>query len=151
MNDVILLPTDGSRVSVKAARYANQLAQSFDSKVHILCVQEVVGISDAIQGVNSRPTDTEAEEYIERAEERIDDDIEVTGVTREGGNAANVILEYAEDSETNHIVMGTTGRTGAERFLIGSVAEKVVRQSEYPVTTIQESDDTDEEEEENED
>lgn len=151
MNDAILLPTDGSRVSIKATRYANKLAQAFDSEVHILCVQEVVGISDAIQGVNSRPTDTEAEEYIERAEERINNDVEVTEVTREGGNAANVILEYAENSETDHIVMGTTGRTGAERFLIGSVAEKVVRQSEYPVTTIQESDKTDEDGEENTD
>lgn len=144
MNDDILLPTDGSRVSIRATRYADKLAQSFNSKVHILCVQEVVGISDAIQGVNAQPTDTEAEEYINRTKERIDSDVEVTEATREGGNAANVILEYAENSETDHIVMGTSGRTGAERFLIGSVAEKVVRQSKYPVTTVQDSDeDTD--------
>lgn len=137
MVEKILLPTDGSKVSIRAARHANRLADAFDAEVHILTVQEIVGISDAIQGVNSRPTDDEADEHIERAEQRLEDTTGIHRAKREGGSAANVILEYADENGIDHIVMGTTGRTGAERFLIGSVAEKVVRQSTVPVTTIQ--------------
>lgn len=141
MVEKILLPTDGSKVSIKAARYANRIADAFDGEVHILTVQEIVGISDAIQGVSSRPTDDEADEYIERVQQRLEDASGVHSAKREGGSAANVILEYAGENEIDHIVMGTTGRTGAERFLIGSVAEKVVRQSTVPVTTIQTGED----------
>ena len=52
------------------------------------------------------------------------------------GIPADKILEYAEENNIDLIVMGTHGLTGMKRFLIGSVAEKVVRHSRVPVMVI---------------
>jgi nucleotide-binding universal stress UspA family protein len=52
------------------------------------------------------------------------------------GNPANQILKVTEDSQANLIVMGRIGRTGLERYLLGSVAEKVVRNSRTPVMVV---------------
>lgn len=52
------------------------------------------------------------------------------------GNAARDIVEFADEQDADLIVMATHGRTGLERFLIGSVAEKVVRRARCPVFTL---------------
>lgn len=57
-------------------------------------------------------------------------------VAYEGGREARAILDYLDDHEIDHIVMGSHGRTGASRVLLGSVAERVVRRSPIPVTVV---------------
>jgi len=52
------------------------------------------------------------------------------------GTPAEEILDYAEDNDIDLIMMGTHGLTGVKRFLIGSVAEKVLRHSKIPVMII---------------
>jgi len=52
------------------------------------------------------------------------------------GDPAREIVDYAEDHEIDQIVMGSHGRTGATRLLLGSVAELVVRRSPVPVTVV---------------
>jgi nucleotide-binding universal stress UspA family protein len=52
------------------------------------------------------------------------------------GNPGEEIIHYAEKSGNDIIVMGSVGRTGLDKFLLGSVAEKVVRNSKVPVLTI---------------
>ncbi|SFR43925.1 MULTISPECIES: universal stress protein [Halorubrum] len=54
----------------------------------------------------------------------------------ETGTPHSAILEYASANDVDLVVMGTHGRTGVERYLLGSVAEKVVRLSDVPVTTV---------------
>ena len=51
-------------------------------------------------------------------------------------SAARVIRSYGEDHEVDLIVMGTHGRSGVERYLIGSVTESVVRQADVPVCCV---------------
>jgi len=52
------------------------------------------------------------------------------------GNPGSEIISYAEKAGMDIIIMGTVGRTGLDRFLLGSVAEKVVRNSKIPVLTV---------------
>ncbi len=56
----------------------------------------------------------------------------------ESGNPHEVILDYADENDIEMIVMGTHGRTGVDRYLIGSVTEKVVRLAEVPVVSVRE-------------
>lgn len=64
-------------------------------------------------------------------------DREIT-TTTEIGQTANTIVGYAEENDIDHIVLGSHGRTGLSRFLLGSVAERVVRRSPVSVTIIRE-------------
>ena len=56
------------------------------------------------------------------------------------GRPAAMIVEYAEENDIDHIVVGSHGRTGLSRFLLGSVAETVARRSPASVTIIREGD-----------
>ncbi|HET8689549.1 MAG TPA: universal stress protein, partial [Methanosarcina sp.] len=62
-------------------------------------------------------------------------DVEVESVILEG-HPAEKIVEFAEQNGIEIIVMGTLGRTGLDRFLLGSVAENVVRHSKTPVLVV---------------
>lgn len=57
-------------------------------------------------------------------------------VAYERGKEARAIVDYGEDHNIDHIVMGSHGRTGVSRILLGSVAEEVVRRSPIPVTVV---------------
>ena len=54
------------------------------------------------------------------------------------GNPANAILEFAEQKKVNLIIMGTLGKGGLERFLLGSVTDKVVKHSKSSVLVVKE-------------
>lgn len=69
---------------------------------------------------------------VEQARKR---EVETTAAVRRG-NPHDDILGYAEDHDIDVIVMGTHGRTGVKRALLGSVTENVVRHSEIPVLTV---------------
>ncbi len=58
------------------------------------------------------------------------------------GNPHEIVVEYAAQNEMDIIVMGTHGRTGVDRYLLGSVAEKVVRMSDVPVVTVRKGEET---------
>lgn len=53
-----------------------------------------------------------------------------------GGTPASEIIRHADEREVDLVVMGTHGRSGIDRYLIGSVAERVVRGSDAPVLTV---------------
>ncbi|QWC19936.1 universal stress protein [Halorubrum sp. 2020YC2] len=79
-----------------------------------------------------------AEEVVEATAASLGDgDREPETVTAvETGTPHSAILEYATANDVDLVVMGTHGRTGVERYLLGSVAEKVVRLSDAPVVTV---------------
>lgn len=90
-----------------------------------------------------------SEEAFERAQESADELLseaeamaeeygkEIT-TAAEMGQTAHTITEYAEENDIGHIVLGSHGRTGLSRFLLGSVAETVARRSPVSVTIIRE-------------
>ncbi len=134
----ILVPTDGSKAAVDAAETAFDLAEQLDAEITVLSVVEDALVDDKIYG--NPPADVErvreiatnaAEDIAERAEER--------GITADPvvvkGDPATEILEQAENADVDMIAMGTHGRSGIDRVLLGSVADKIVRQADVPVFT----------------
>lgn len=135
----ILFPTDGSTCAEFAHAHAAFLAHQFDAELHILHVVEaqMSSLDDLSQLVEIKeqdileqlraplPSDTKglAEAHIQRA-------------TRTDTSAAEGVLEYAADEDIDLIVMGTHGRRGMDRLLMGSVAEEVVRLSHCPTLTV---------------
>ncbi|WP_135305380.1 universal stress protein [Haloarcula amylovorans] len=140
MYDHILLPTDGSDGIAAAAEHAGNFAQSFDATVHVLSVLDTRNrFESPTSGLSSEAwTEAESERATEAVEDTVaelPDAIAVETVVREGVPRTE-ILEYVEDEGIDLVVMGTHGRTGLDHYLIGSVAEKVVRRSPVPVTTV---------------
>ncbi len=134
----ILVPTDGSKAAVDAAEKAFELAEQLDAEVLVLSVVEDALVDDKIYG--NPPADVErvreiatnaAEDVAEKAEERgIDADAVVTQ-----GSPAQEILDQADSWDADMIAMGTHGRSGLDRVLLGSVADKIVRKADVPVFT----------------
>ncbi|GGO00155.1 universal stress protein [Haloarcula pellucida] len=140
MYDDILLPTDGSDGIAAAAEHAGNFAHRFDATVHVLSVVDTRNRFESPTAGLSAEAWTEAER--ERAEQAVDDTVSAlpesvpveTAVVE--GVPRSEILAYVEDERSDLVVMGTHGRTGLDHYLIGSVAEKVVRRSPVPVVTV---------------
>jgi nucleotide-binding universal stress UspA family protein len=140
----ILIPTDGSTGTAHVAMQALDLAEQYDGTVYVLHVVDETA-SSLLEATGS---DSELEEQGQRAVERIDRMAQVHGVDVvteiQTGDPATAILDYAGEIEADLIVAGTHGRSGVERRLIGSVAERLVRHADCPVMTVRlpESDET---------
>jgi nucleotide-binding universal stress UspA family protein len=139
MYDSILIPTDGSTHSAEAAKAGLDLAEELDAEVHAMSVvdAELVASTTYTTGAakNEERMHEEAEEnakeVAEKARERGLEAVEVV----ETGIPAEKIVEYA-DENVDAIVIGTHGRSGMRRVLLGSVTDKVVRTASVPVVTV---------------
>jgi nucleotide-binding universal stress UspA family protein len=132
----ILHPTDFSDRSGCAYQLACALARDYGARLVLLHVKP----PDVIYGEGYvLPPDPEAErcELLNRLEGLRPPDLtsEVYRVLQEG-SPTEEILRTAEEVQADLIVMGTHGRTGLERLLLGSVAEAVLRQAPCPVLTV---------------
>lgn len=137
----ILVATDGSENSRNAVSSAIELAKATGAE---LCAAYVVSDVDLYAGIRSSNwAEAMHEHFIKEGEEAIKyvkdegeaDSIEVNTFLLEG-NAGEKIVDFAEANDIDLIVMGTRGRTGVNRFLIGSVAENVVRHSKARVLVV---------------
>ena len=144
MYDDILIPTDGSEAAERAVDYGAVLATAFDATVHALSVVDerdydgITGDESDVMREGVEAAKTAAEAAVDDVAERVDGDV-TTHVTV--GVPSEAILEYVEAAGIDLVVMATHGRTGVERFIIGSVAEKVVRRADVPVVTVRVSED----------
>ena len=133
MYDTILVPTDGSRGAQTAVEEALDLAETFDATVHVLYVVELVYTYDFDPG--------RLLEQFEREGERATREIAAAGEARgidvvtavERGTPHRTIVEYATEHDADLIVMGTHGRRGVRRALLGSVTERVLRLADVSV------------------
>lgn len=141
MYSTILVPTDGSETATRAVDHAIALAKQYDATVHAL---SVVDVSDL--GLRT-PTDVELDklrrplrEHAQHAVDavvRVGEHADVTVVPAiEVGVTHQVITQYATDHDVDLVVMGTHGRSGLPRAVLGSVTERVVRVSTVPVLTV---------------
>jgi nucleotide-binding universal stress UspA family protein len=137
----ILVPIDFGPASEAAVRYAAELASTCDATVTLLHVYEAPVF--AYSGAPLMPMEditaafeTGAREAVEKKVGEVAKDMpRVKGLIRQG-TAWRGINDVAKENAADLIVMGTHGREGLSRVLIGSVAEKVVRTSPVPVLTI---------------
>jgi nucleotide-binding universal stress UspA family protein len=136
----LLLPVDFSEPSLKATEYAVSLAHRFGATLHMLHVIEDPVVYLPMFESYPLPTREQFETY---AQDRLEnwipesdsDGIKVEVLWRHGKPHIETI-DYAGDSRIDLIVMGTHGRGAAAHLLLGSVAEKVVRQAPCPVLTV---------------
>lgn len=134
MFDTVVLATDGSASTERAVALALDFADRFDATVHALYVvdEEEIGATPGRVREDLRSALRESgEEALADIEDRADD---VTTVIREG-SPAQEICDYAEEVDADLVATGTRGRHGEHAFLLGSVAEAVVRRSPAPVLT----------------
>lgn len=137
MYDSILVPTDGSVGSEKALDRAIDIAKRYDANLHVVHVVDTrIGI-DGGAGTLFDELEAAGQEAIDRGVEQASE----AGVSTVEGAVANgipfqAILDYTEENDLDLVVMGTHGRTGLDRYILGSVTEKVVRMSDVPVLTV---------------
>jgi nucleotide-binding universal stress UspA family protein len=136
MFETIVIATDGSDSVGRCVSVALDLAERFDATVHALYVVDAGDVESSPERVREDMRDAlhergeEALADVERRTER-----PVTAAVREGRPSA-VISEYAREHDADVVATGTRGRHGENRFLIGSVAERVVRTCPVPVLTV---------------
>ncbi|MGM0371396.1 MAG: universal stress protein [Halobacteriota archaeon] len=132
----ILLPTDGSEPARRAARHGLSLAASIDADVYVLAVAPEDGPERSLL-----EDDVVGEEAATEAVETVLDVAESMGVVEpvthiERGDPVEAIRETIDEHGIHAAVMGTTGRRGTDRILLGSVAERTVRTAPVPVITV---------------
>jgi nucleotide-binding universal stress UspA family protein len=140
MFEKILIATDGSEQSEKAARAGVELAKLSGGTVTAIYIADTSRMShlpDDMLLFSIRDMliqeGKEAVSYVEKLAKEAG--VTFEQVVREG-NPGEEIINFAKDAGMSVIVVGSVGRTGLDKFLLGSVAEKVVRNSKIPVLTI---------------
>ena len=135
----VLVAYDGSEPAYKAVEYA--LDEHSDDEVVLLRVVELAGgateagIELARESIRKRRKEAE-----NKTANRLDDLIEASDsdvlLEITIGEPEDEIIQYAEANDVDHIVVGSHGRKGMTRVLLGSVAEDVVRRAPCPVTVV---------------
>ena len=162
MYDDVLYPTDGSDGAEAALANARDLAETYDATVHVLYVAERLtphGLASDVEVVEGGGMigDPEGGDGGMMADRTKDDEIQAavrkqgtelvesvadrlggvrTRTEVRGGNPYEVILDYVDEHDVDLVLMGTHGRKGLDRYLLGSVTEKVVRTADVPVLTV---------------
>jgi len=133
-NKIIVVPTDFSEFSDEAFVYAIRLAGVYGSTLHVVHVVASTFSLDDAQAVHL----SKVQEVRERLNQLLPGDGSSLQIHRHvlEGSAASEIVNFAKQFQADLIVMGTHGRTGVTHLLMGSVAEKVVRQAICPVLVV---------------
>jgi nucleotide-binding universal stress UspA family protein len=137
----ILVPIDFTETSDKALDFAIELAQKFDASITVMHAYEipVIGFPDgalvATVDVATRIQEAAKKGLDAAVAARSARGVKITSVLRDGV-AWEEIRAVAEDVHADIIVIGTHGRRGIARALLGSVAENVIRTVKTPVLTI---------------
>ena len=146
MIDDVLVPMDGSEQAERAFEYAIEAFPEADLTLLYVLDPPEAGHRTGLEAGADEP-DSEFEQRVAEATSFLDEYVE-TGeaagvsvradhaIAYERGQEARAIIEYVEDAEVGHIVMGSHGRSGASRVLLGSVAEEVTRRAAVPVTIV---------------
>lgn len=138
---VILVPTDFGDAADRAFDYGVELAKRFDAEVVLLHSFEIplIGFPDgatvATAELTSRIVQSAQGALDEAVATRKDAGAAVRALLRQG-DPSQTVLSVAQEIGADLIVMGTHGRRGLPRALIGSVAEKVVRTAPVPVLIV---------------
>ncbi len=140
----ILVATDFGEASEAALRYGRELAKRFDATLHVLTVAENIAIATfgaetfaAVAPQLQSEIEATARQTLHEALIDSDHSGPVTRpIVLTSSSPAAAIVDYAHEHDINLIVMGTNGRGVLEHFLMGSVAERVVRLAPCPVLTV---------------
>ena len=141
MGERVLVPYDGSPLSKRALERA--VGRGPDDEITVL---HVIDPMQVVYEAESKGL-PEAERWHDRMSERADEicgdaerladelDCSITTAT-ETGSPAREILDYVDEHAIDHVIVGSHGRSGISRLVLGSVAEAVMRQCPVPVTIV---------------
>ncbi|MFW6384909.1 MAG: universal stress protein [Halodesulfurarchaeum sp.] len=146
MVEHVLVPTDGSDRAIRALEFALEEHQGANITLLTVINPDYFYHPFPDEG-DTTTTYAHPDEVLENQEEFAEKIFEHTieganaedaGIKTEYvvGRVARSIEEFIEDEDVDHVILGSHGRTGVSRILLGSVAEKVVRRSPVPVTII---------------
>ncbi|WP_222919445.1 universal stress protein [Natrinema sp. SYSU A 869] len=147
MYERILVPTDGSETAEQAVEHALDLADQYGAEVHALYVVDTNAMSLSLGGEQLDRIEQGRYDEMDEVKERAD---RATGYIAEharergletvehvsAGKPHKLIGEYIEDNDIDLVVMGSHGRSGITRALLGSVAERTLRTTTVPVLVI---------------
>lgn len=147
MYDKILVPTDGSETAEAAVDHAVEMAKRYDAELHALYVVDIdaVNLSLGTEQVDRLKSGRyeemgEIKEKAEKATGIVADRADGEGVSVveevRAGTPHDAIVKYAKSNDIDVIVMGSHGRGGVRRALLGSVAERVLRTTHRPVFVV---------------
>ena len=135
----IVTATDGSENTQKAISYGIKLAKLSGATVHALHVVDISSVSQSWTAGKETMREILTKDG-QKATSKVKELGEASGVDIKEvlleGHPSKEIIDFAENNDIDLIVMGTLGKTGLDRFLMGSVAETVVRNSKVPVLVV---------------
>jgi nucleotide-binding universal stress UspA family protein len=141
----ILVPLDGSKTAEAVLPHARSLAYAEGAEIILLNIaanpaMEFAFTDPAIAASAVAEEEQESKKYMAKVENELKSaGFKVSVMLREGG-AAEGILQAAEAVGADVIAMSTHGRSGPARWLLGSVADRVVRHSRFPLMLIRAND-----------
>ena len=144
MYSSIVVGTDGSETAAEAVRQATELAKSLGAKLHVVSAYEPVPEGRLRRERQEVPEDAQwsvnAREDVDATLKEVSDKVGESGVDIEiharEGDPADAILDVAEEQGSDLVVVGNRGMTGARRFLLGSVPNKVSHHAPCSVMII---------------
>jgi len=137
----ILVPLDGSELAKTALDRAEKLAKTFDAEIILFQVVPFMPIYGSPELVTPLIVDEKQREAVERylaslAEELKKKGVRVTARVKTGQQVAGEIIDFAKEVGADLIVMCTHGRSGISRWVLGSVALKLLTRAETPILLI---------------
>jgi nucleotide-binding universal stress UspA family protein len=142
MYDTILIPTDGSDAATTAARYGLALAERVDATVHALSVVDPDRFATDSVGDVDDLVRRQHDRFERRARDAVDRVAAASAVPVEThvveGRPATVLAAAIDDYDADLVAMGTHGRSGVDRYLLGSLAERTLRTAHVPVLAVRE-------------
>jgi nucleotide-binding universal stress UspA family protein len=137
----ILVPLDGSELAKTALDQAEKLARAFDAEIILFQVVPFMPIYGSPELVTPLIVDEKQKEAAEKylatlIEELKKKGLKVTAMVRTGQQVAVEIIDFAKESGADLIVMCTHGRSGISRWVLGSIALKVLTRAETPILLI---------------
>jgi nucleotide-binding universal stress UspA family protein len=137
----LLVPLDGSKAAEKALPYARYLAQDENLVIELLAVVDVASMASHMTAERALHLDTMVDDAVRASEKYLQAIAGTLPAAKiksvvESGRPEEVIIEKAAAGQNTLITMATHGRSGMNRWLLGSVAEKVLRGTTDPVLLI---------------
>ena len=137
----ILVPLDGSSVAEQVLPYARLLARGLDVPVALLGIVDATELASAMSKEKAQYFDATTEDSVRRSRDYLKKIAQTfprgnVSFAVEKGRAEEVIIAKADADKQTLITMATHGRSGLDRWLLGSVAEKVLRGSANPLLLI---------------
>ncbi len=141
MFDTVVVATDGSESVSRAVDCTLDLARTFDATVHALYVIDESRVDPLPEKLRDDVRGALDEQGVEAIDEIVDTNAECENPIRletavRAGRPEEQIVGYVRDIDADAVAMGTRGRSGEHSYLLGSVAERIVRTCPVPVLTV---------------